>query len=41
MHLSRQSAVDSLFELVESNRAGLATEPRDMMYGSVGLVSDT
>ena len=39
-HLSDQSPVNSLFELVKRTRNRLATDPRDMIYGLVALASD-
>ena len=39
--LSRQSAENSLLELLKYTRTRLATDPRDMIYGLVALASDT
>ena len=39
--MSRQSAGNSLLELLKCTRIRLATNPRDMIYGLVALASDT
>ena len=39
-HLSEQSAVNSLFQIVKRTRTRLATDPKDKIYGLVALASD-